>query len=83
MHVPGPHVPTLPSGTHPIGNYQMHPDPGSGRYRIQVQCAGRWHAVTVLPGEEHLLLTLLQTPFPAVQDGWIVAARSPLGSPLT
>ncbi|GGR50513.1 hypothetical protein GCM10008959_09710 [Deinococcus seoulensis] len=77
------HVPTLPSGTYPIGNYQMHPDPGSGRYRIHVQCAGHWHPVTAPPDQESLLVTLLQAPFPTVQDGWIVAARSPLGGPLT
>ncbi|WP_158263732.1 hypothetical protein [Deinococcus arcticus] len=73
------HVPTLPSGIHPIGNYRVQPDPRSGVYAIQVQCAGQWHPVCAArPNEEGLLLALLQSPFPTVQHGWLVAARSPL-----
>lgn len=71
------HVPTLPSGTHPIGNYRVQPAPPD--YRLQVQCAGQWHPVTPHPGEDtRTLITLLQSPYCAVQDGWITGARSPL-----
>ncbi len=52
------HVPTLPSGTHPIGNYRVQPAPPD--YRLQVQCVGQWHPVTPHPGED--TRTLLQTP---------------------
>ncbi|WP_221089811.1 hypothetical protein [Deinococcus aquaedulcis] len=73
------HVPTLPSGIHPIGNYRVQPDPQSGAYTIQVQCAGQWHPVHMVhPEEQAWLLGLLQSPFPTVQGGWLVAARSPL-----
>ncbi|MDR6217308.1 hypothetical protein [Deinococcus soli (ex Cha et al. 2016)] len=69
------HVPTLPSGTHPIGNNRVQPAPPD--YRLQVQCVGQWHPVTPHPGED--TRTLLQSPYCAVQDGWITGARSPLG----
>lgn len=72
------HVSAAPPGTHPIGNYRVQIDPHSGHYRIHVQCAGQWHTVSPQnDNDSRTLITLLQSPFAAVQDGWIVGSRSP------
>lgn len=72
------HVPHAPQGLHPIGNYRVQVDPTSGEYGIDVQLAGRWHRVHPRTSDDRrLIITVLQSPFAAVQDGWIVGSRAP------
>lgn len=72
------HIQGAAQGTHPIGNYRVQVDPGSGEYVIHVQFSGQWHTVTPqTPDDNRTLITLLQSPFACVQDGWIVGKRSP------
>ncbi|MFC3833044.1 MULTISPECIES: hypothetical protein [Deinococcus] len=72
------HVPAVPHGSHPIGNYRVQLDSGVGGTLIEVQVAGRWHLVTPrTPDEGRTLIALLHSPFATVEDGWIVGRRSP------
>lgn len=72
------HVPAVPHGSHPIGNYRLQLDPGAEGTLIEVQIAGTWQIVTPRSTDEgRTLIALLQSPFATVEDGWIVGRRSP------
>ncbi|WP_309573014.1 hypothetical protein [Deinococcus sp.] len=72
------HVPAIPHGSHPIGNYRVQIDPQTGDSQIDVQVAGTWHTVIPpSPEEGRTLITVLHSPFASVEDGWIVGRRSP------
>ncbi|GHF57408.1 hypothetical protein HNQ07_003784 [Deinococcus metalli] len=71
------HVPAIPHGSHPIGNYRLEVDPHGGSL-IRVQVAGAWHTVTPATAEEgRTLISVLHSPFACVEEGWIVGRRSP------